>query len=638
ARERLTVVLTLQDHVAEQGLRVEEALDRIETAREEFRAELLVAEAEPLWRDLRRHDLGTHGGAVLESIRMDLRNLRGFAASNGPRLLLDLVIFILLLNAAFALRRRVAQWTEDDPQLGRAAVMLGRPVSLALLVSLLVFPSLHAFSPSVTDDIVSVLLLVPLLRVLPPLFERTFRPLLYVVGGLFLISRARDLIDAAPVGEQLLYAAQLVVSIAIVAWLMRPARLRALPADVRLPAALRLAMRASLLLLVSALLANLLGYRSLSGVLGDGVLTSIYLALLAYGLVRATDVILRVAFHSRRARQLGVVRRRGQTLLRWTVRLTATGVGLAWVLTSLDAFAIREPVIAGIYAMLTASLSVGELSVSLGDVLAFVLTIVAAFAVSNVIRFFLDEDVFPRMRLRRGVPNAISTLLHYVFLLLGFALALSAAGMDFSRVTLLAGAFGVGIGFGLQNVVNNFVSGLILLFERPIQLGDTVEVGGLLGEVRRIGARSSTVRTVDGAEVIVPNGKLISDQVINWTLSDRRRRIDVTVGVRYGTDPTRVQGILLQVAAANESVIRDPAPQALFVGFGDSSLDFLLRCWVPRFEEGYQLRSELSVAIYAALTEADIQIPFPQRDLHLKSVDGEAGRALSGGAVDDSDR
>ncbi|MCZ6782331.1 MAG: hypothetical protein O7G30_03390, partial [Proteobacteria bacterium] len=142
ARERLTVVLTLQDHVAEQGLRVEEALDRIETAREEFRAELLVAEAEPLWRDLRRHDLGTHGGAVLESIRMDLRNLRGFVASNGPRLLLDLVIFILLLNAAFALRRRVAQWTEDDPPLGRAAVMLGRPVSLALLVSLLVFPSL----------------------------------------------------------------------------------------------------------------------------------------------------------------------------------------------------------------------------------------------------------------------------------------------------------------------------------------------------------------------------------------------------------------------------------------------------------------------------------------------------------------
>jgi len=240
--------------------------------------------------------------------------------------------------------------------------------------------------------------------------------------------------------------------------------------------------------------------------------------------------------------------------------------------------------------------------------------------------------VFPRVVMRRGVPNAILTTVNYVILFFGFVLALGAAGVELTRVTLLAGAFGVGIGFGLQDVVNNFVSGLILLFERPIQVGDTIEMQGdqLLGEVRRIGPRSSTVRTFDGAEVIVPNGMLISNQVINWTLSDRRRRLAVDIGVKYGSDPEQVLEILQVVAAENETVLADPAPLVIFLGFGDSSLDFQLRCWIPRYEEGFSMRTQLRVAIYNKLAAAGIEIPFPQRDLHLRSVDGDAARTLRG--------
>jgi len=214
--------------------------------------------------------------------------------------------------------------------------------------------------------------------------------------------------------------------------------------------------------------------------------------------------------------------------------------------------------------------------------------------------------------------------------MLGFALALSAAGMDFSRVALFAGAFSVGLGFGLQTVVNNFVSGLILLFERPIQIGDMIEVGELRGEVRRIGARSSTVRTFDGAEVIVPNANLISEPVVNWTLSDRRRRLDLEVGVAYGTDPEIVLDLLRGAAEANSSVLDTPAPEALFLGFGDSSLNFRLRVWIPRFEESYTIRSEMGVAINAALRNAAIPIPFPQRDLHVRSVESDVIRSLDG--------
>jgi small-conductance mechanosensitive channel len=198
-----------------------------------------------------------------------------------------------------------------------------------------------------------------------------------------------------------------------------------------------------------------------------------------------------------------------------------------------------------------------------------------------------------------------------------------------SRIAFVIGALGVGIGIGLQDVVNNFVSGFILLFERPLQVGDTVEVGEILGDVRRIGLRSSTVRTWDGAEVVIPNSRFISQEFTNWTLSDRQRRIDIPVGVAYGSDPERVIEILLEVARAHPDILEEPEPTAIFETFGNSSLDFQLRGWTTRFDRWRLSRSELAVGINRALAEAGITIPFPQRDLHLKSVDPGVGEQLS---------
>jgi small-conductance mechanosensitive channel len=187
------------------------------------------------------------------------------------------------------------------------------------------------------------------------------------------------------------------------------------------------------------------------------------------------------------------------------------------------------------------------------------------------------------------------------------------------RFTFLVGALGVGIGFGLQNVVNNFVSGLILLYERPVQKSDIVEVGSLLGEVRRIGIRSSTVRTYDGAEVIVPNASLISQEVVNWTLSDRTRRIEIPLGVAYGTDPGRLIDLLLTAVKGQRGVLETPQPVALFQGFGDSSLDFVVRFWTAEFDRWSQVSSDVRASIYEAVRQAGIEIPFPQRDLHLRT-------------------
>ncbi len=189
--------------------------------------------------------------------------------------------------------------------------------------------------------------------------------------------------------------------------------------------------------------------------------------------------------------------------------------------------------------------------------------------------------------------------------------------MDLTKVTVLVGAFGVGLGFGLQDVVNNFVCGMILLFERPIHVGDMIEIGNLLGEVRRIGIRASTVRTAQGADIVMPNSQFITANVTNWTLSDRLRRIDLPVGVNYSAPPQKVIGVLEAVALAHPKILRNPQPQVLFLGFGDSSINFELRAWTDQFGDWFNIRSELAVAVYDAVNAAGMSFPFPQREIRL---------------------
>jgi small-conductance mechanosensitive channel len=191
-------------------------------------------------------------------------------------------------------------------------------------------------------------------------------------------------------------------------------------------------------------------------------------------------------------------------LQRRTCRLLEFLAFLFWLNVLLSFFGLRTPLIETTEAALNANLAIGSFSITLSGILGFLITVWASFLISKFLRFLLEEDVYHHLRLAPGIPYAISTMLHYVILLIGFFVALGALGIDLTRVTILVGAFTVGIGFGLQNVINNFVSGLILLFERPIKVGDVIEVGGIAGEVSRIGIQASVIRTVDGSEVIMP--------------------------------------------------------------------------------------------------------------------------------------
>ena len=222
------------------------------------------------------------------------------------------------------------------------------------------------------------------------------------------------------------------------------------------------------------------------------------------------------------------------------------------------------------------------------------------------VRFLLDEDVYPRVHLKRGLSYAISNAAHYLILFIGFLVAVAALGFDMTKVTILAGAFSVGVGFGLQNIFNNFISGLILLFERPISIGDIIQIGDASGVVERIGIRASIIRTTNGSEVIVPNGQLISDRLTNWTLSSRQHGVELPVAVAQGTDPNRVREILERTAAAHPLVAKDSPPQALVTKLGPDSITLELRAWTDRSDQWMQIRSELAIAVNAALTAEKI--------------------------------
>lgn len=288
-----------------------------------------------------------------------------------------------------------------------------------------------------------------------------------------------------------------------------------------------------------------------------------------------------------------------------------------WFFSLSVSFEVSRVIYDAIADFLVEEWVVGTLSITIGGILLLVFIVLTTFILTGIIKVLIEDLIFKTTRLPRGVPAAISVTIRYFLIVLGFMFALSAAGIELGKFSLLAGALGVGIGFGLQNIVNNFISGIILVYERPLQVGDTIEVENLLGQVNRIGIRSSNVRTYDGAEVIVPNGNLISNQLINWTLSDNKRRIEIKVGVSYGSDPNTVLKLLEKVAMENEDTLKEPPPRALFEDFGNSSLNFRLLFWVP-YDIGIGTKSDVAIGIFNMFKEQGIEIPFPQLDLHVK--------------------
>jgi small-conductance mechanosensitive channel len=249
------------------------------------------------------------------------------------------------------------------------------------------------------------------------------------------------------------------------------------------------------------------------------------------------------------------------------------------------------------------------------------LLLALVFWLSSRLKRFFFTRFLSGSGLDRALQYAIAQIIGYLILIIGAAIALQNAGIDLSALTIFAGALGVGLGFGLQDIARNFVSGIIILIERPIQIGDRVEVGEVAGQVRQIRARSTTVVTNDNIMIIVPNAKFIEDSITNWSHDDPKVRFRIPVGVAYGSDVEKVRALLIEVAREHPQALADPAPVVFFSGFGESSLDFELGVWSDEMSyRPRRFRSDLNFAIEKKMREAGIEIPFPQRDVHIRTM------------------
>jgi small-conductance mechanosensitive channel len=378
-----------------------------------------------------------------------------------------------------------------------------------------------------------------------------------------------------------------------------------------------------LALAIVGFISNLAGRVTLTEIVIFAIFSNIFFGLAIFiGVILLNGLVVAMVDNNRKPR-LNVFKLYGEEIKRKTIYLLNALALVFWIGMILKNFLLLNFIYKGIVSILTQKIVLGSTSFSFDTIIIFFIVIYVSIVFSSLLRVILEEDVLKRFSLSKGLPHTIAMMVKYTMIVAGFILAINAAGIPLDKLTIILGAFSVGIGFGLQNIFNNLVSGFILLLERPIQLGDTVQVGLLTGNVKSIGIRSSNILTFDGADVIVPNGQLVSNEVINWTLSDPKRRIEIAVGVSYKSDPALVHQLLSNILNEHPDVLKDPEPLVFFDGLGESSLDFILLYWISDNLENRRIKSEILFRVFSVLKENNIEIPFPQRDIHVRTVNGD---------------
>jgi small-conductance mechanosensitive channel len=592
---------------------------------------LWLVDSPPLWAS-RAELAGAQdvAGDVLAGIGIERAFVEEYAAANAERIGWYALYGVFLLPVLLWLDRRTRRLIADVPDLRDSLSVLTRPISAWLALCLLASIVLEPDAPVLRHNLAWLAALIPALRLLPrQVFER-FGSGPYLFAVLYVANGLGFLYYEHALALRLHVLAIGVATLATVGWqLLRSGR----TPDDRQDTLVRLAARGlgwlAVIVLFGAAAANVVGNVSLAIMLTSATLDSGCHGLVLIAAAAVLGSVIKLFLSRRHVSRLVYVSRHAGPVLQATGRLIWAAAFIVWLAMTLSVFRVLRPMRSWLHDVLTYEIEAGAVKVTIGGIVLFSVAVYLAMWVARVVRVVLAEDVLPRMSLPRGVDNSISTLSYYALILLGLLAALAVVGFRISELAFIFGALGVGIGFGLQSVVNNFVSGLILMFERPVQPGDVVEVTGTSGVVSEIGIRATTIKTFEGAEVVVPNGTLLSDKLVNWTLSDRSRRIELPVGVAYGSDPRRVIELLQAVVRATPGLLERPEPAVFFMGFGASSLDFSIRGWTSDFDNWVGIRSDLSVRAYDALRAAGIEIPFPQQDLHLRTVSREAAAALA---------
>jgi potassium-dependent mechanosensitive channel len=609
----LNQLYPLQKQVALQADRAKAGLDAVNKAITTAQLQLFQQTHPKLWNP---ESFSTQGVGVVgrekQTLEEQIDGVKTYLGDRVGAMLIHAILFGLLIAAFFWVRNVTREHAKTEEGLRDAERIFNAPLVTALLLALIacnwLYPQDEA--PRLLWSFIGAIALVPTVIIVRRLISPDLHLLLYATVAAYFIDQVRYAATPAGVFARVVFLAELLAASIFILATLRSKQLCVSSSNPgQVEKVVRAYLHAAFFVFLAAGFANVFGYVPLSFVIGNGMLESSYLAVVFYAGVRILDALALAALSLRPISGFAMVRRhhdlvyaKTATILRWI----ATGV---WAVAALQEFYLRDPLWQKASDELSKTHSFGSLQFQLGAILAFPLTVWAAFALSSLVRFALEEDVYPALNLPRGIPYAISTMVHYTILVIGFFMALSAMGINLSNYAVLAGAFGVGLGFGLQNIMNNFISGLILLFERPVKVGDTIQIdANTIGRVERIGIRASVILLTNGSELILPNGNLISNPVTNWTLSNCERLIEVPVNIGPKSDTRHAIQVLVDVAKAHSAVLKNPAPQAIIVTIAAASTSLKLRCWLDAEEDWIKVTSEVTLAVQAGFEKENIPL------------------------------
>ena len=484
-------------------------------------------------------------------------------------------------------------------------------IIIALMLGIIMlFPDI----PLALKEMQTIILIIPVIRILQTIMESKDQKNLFIFFTIFILffidknSNSCDLESRTFV---------LFINITLIGYLLYMIKQNKLALSHNtLNNIFKYSIFVSLFVLFVAFISNLYGSVLLSSRIIDSVFMIYYSSLAFYVFYLVLNGYTIIALRKRISSTSYTLKKYSQNIEKTTRLFIKIWMISWWILTLLKLLGLYIYFIAFKDSFLLLSWEVGQTVISVKAIVDFIFILFITFVFAKVLKIFLELEIFSRFKFPRGLPTAILTTLNYLIIISGTILAFSSLGVTTQQFALVIGALGVGIGFGLRNIIANFVSGIIMVFERPIQIGDTIEVDNTMGDVQSIGARSSTLKTFDGAEVIIPNADFIAKEITNWTLSDKRRRKIFEFKVALDNDVDKVIGIMQEIASKHKQVLKDPAPLPTFQGFGEYYLSFRLYFWLSDYL--LESQSEIATQIYARLKEEGIKMPVPSTELKRK--------------------
>ncbi len=619
AHKRLDSVYLVQKSLTELVLIVDEAISEIEFDKHQLQLNYFVIDSKPLWKSENKaiDTTKTNSLSVTKLISTGLNEnyklLKDFLSINIKTLIFQivfiLILFILILFTGKKWKKNITEIT--NPLEEQTEIILSHSIASTLVVGLLISVFFYTALIPIYSEIVILLILISTIILLPKLTVKRFRVFLIIIFLVYFFHIFEAYLDTK---VELLRWLNIIDALVLIIALSIGKRIMKKSPDQFEPIYKLFLVTATIyiVLLATAILVNIIGMVSLSKFLVSGILTSTVLAMVVYLNIKVISVLFLLFFQLKKSHEFGSIsdminsiNQRVEPILAW--------IGLIiWLIFTLMGFGIFDLVISWIDNLMLVEWDIGEMTISLGGILSF-LGVFTVTLILSKISSIIFQDVWVIKTLPRGAAPAISLVLRIIIVGAGLYIAFSAAGIDLSNLGFIIGALGVGIGFGLQNIVLNFISGLILAFERPVNLGDTIRVDDEFGVVTGIGVRSSHIKSYSGYEAIIPNGDLISKKVINYTLSNRNRRSKIYMKTAPNADPEKVIELFNEMAAEDSRTLKEPVPKTYFYGYDpEGNLSFALLYWTT-FSDTLKTESSIALKIFSKLKEEGIQAPAPIR-------------------------